>query len=96
LVDTHQKSGSGLLENWPCDDLSKYVALAKSFGFMVALAGSLTPKAIARVVAMEPDYVGVRGAVCRNGRSGTLDAGRIREVRRLLEVSNGYRVRAFA
>jgi uncharacterized protein (UPF0264 family) len=96
LVDTFQKSSGGLLEKWPVEDLADYVASARSQRMLVVLAGSLTPRAISQVLAVEPDYVGVRGAVCRNGRSGILDAAPIREIRRLLDDCSGRRVRATA
>ena len=75
-------------EKWPFEDLADYVATAKSLGMLVVLAGSLTSQAIVSVAAMKPDYVGVRGAVCRDGRSGTLDSGLIRGIRRHLKDAN--------
>jgi hypothetical protein len=49
-----------------------------------AVAGSLNITAIARLAAIA-DVVGVRGAACRGGRSGTVDAGLVRGLRRCLE-----------
>jgi (5-formylfuran-3-yl)methyl phosphate synthase len=54
---------------------------ARAAGRLVALAGSLDGDAIARLAGLA-DVVGVRGAACRGGRSGEVDAGRVAELRR--------------
>ena len=51
---------------------------------LAVLAGSLTAASIEQLLPLDPDYVGVRGAVCDNTRAGRLNPLRVRELKRLL------------
>ncbi|HEX6668620.1 MAG TPA: (5-formylfuran-3-yl)methyl phosphate synthase [Gemmatimonadales bacterium] len=84
LVDTWRKDGRGLLDHVPLERLAGLSARARAAGMVFAVAGSLDITAIARLAAIA-DVIGVRGAACRGGRSGTVDAGLVRGLRRCLE-----------
>ena len=86
LVDTWRKDGRGLLDHLGLERLAALSAEARSTGLFFAVAGSLDPAAVARVAAIA-DVVGVRGAACRGGREGRLDAGLVRRLRRSLTDS---------
>src|SRR4051812_8001012 len=75
LIDTWVKDGRGLLRLLSPDALAAWVARARGAGLLAALAGGLDADEIAILRRVEPDVVGVRGAVCRGGRVGALDAG---------------------
>jgi uncharacterized protein (UPF0264 family) len=65
MVDTAIKGpGGAMLDNMPYDEIVEFCGLAHAAGMRVALAGSLTAEAIAKVADAKPDIVGVRGAVC--------------------------------
>jgi uncharacterized protein (UPF0264 family) len=81
LVDTWAKDGRGLLDHLTLAALAELAAEARRFGLHFALAGSLDPAGVSRVVQVA-SIVGVRGAACRGGRSGTVDAERVAELRR--------------
>jgi len=77
LLDTAIKDGRGLLD-WLADDaLHAFVAGCRTSGLFSALAGSLRPEDLARIAAIGPDLVGVRGAACVGDRVG----GRVSEPR---------------
>lgn len=81
LIDTCIKDGKGLLDWLDLERLSAIAAAARSAGLLLAIAGSLDLDSIGRVAGMA-DVVGVRGAACRGGREGSMDAalvGRLRE-----------------
>ena len=82
LVDTCAKDGRDLLDHLTLERIAALSATARGAGLLFALAGSLDGATIAQVAALA-DVVGVRGAACRGGRSGTVDAERVRELRRL-------------
>lgn len=86
LLDTATKDGRTLLDFWPETRLRDWVRAGRSAGLEVALAGSLGLRDLARIGALEPDIVGVRGAACAGGRSGTVDAGRVRALRARLPM----------
>ncbi len=74
LVDTWDKSRSSPVEVSPY--WSGWVARARRSGRLVALAGGLDLRAIARLAPLRPDLFAVRGAACVGAnRRGTVDAG---------------------
>ena len=50
-------------------------------GLLAALAGGLAADEVPSCGRLQPDVVGVRGAVCRGGRAGALDPGLLRRLR---------------
>jgi uncharacterized protein (UPF0264 family) len=81
LVDTSRKNGRGLLDHIPLERLSALARRARAAGLLFAVAGGLDPAAISRVAPIA-DVVGVRGAACQGGRTGTVSAERVAELRR--------------
>ena len=80
LLDTARKDGRTLLDWWPEARLREWVRAVQGDGLKAALAGSLGVAELRRVVVLEPDVVGVRGAACAGGRSGSVEAGRVRSL----------------
>jgi uncharacterized protein (UPF0264 family) len=83
LVDTWRKAGAGLLDYMPLERLSPLSAAARAAGLLFAVAGSLDRETVPLVVGIA-DVIGVRGAACRGGRTGRVDAGRVRQLRALI------------
>ena len=81
LVDTCRKDGRTLLDHLSIDRLAALSLRARTAGLIFAVAGSLHPDAVSRLGDIA-DVLGIRGAACRGGRSGPVDAGRVAEVRR--------------
>jgi (5-formylfuran-3-yl)methyl phosphate synthase len=80
LMDTCMKDGRGLLEWITLDRLRKLSADARSAGMLLAIAGSLDLAALDHVAGIA-DVIGVRGAACRGGRAGSVEAALVRRVR---------------
>ena len=82
MLDTADKRAGGLRTH--CDDaqLRNFVHRAHSKHLACGLAGSLRLDDIAPLLALSPDYLGFRGALCRNtSRTDQLDADAFRAVR---------------
>jgi uncharacterized protein (UPF0264 family) len=77
LIDTFEKSAGNLLNHWPIEDLSIFVAEIRRRAMLAVLAGSLDRDAIGRVLPLAPDYIAVRGAACQGRREGSLDYQRV-------------------
>jgi uncharacterized protein (UPF0264 family) len=77
LVDTWSKAGVGLLSYIDAHRLRALADAARSSGMLVAIAGSLDADALDRLDRFA-DVVGVRGAACRGGREGSVDAALVR------------------
>jgi len=65
-------------------DVAEAAQAARFAALRLALAGSLDAAAIARLLPLEPAYVGVRGAACRGGRNGAVDGGLVKSLARLV------------
>ncbi|MCA9267262.1 MAG: hypothetical protein KDA41_02270, partial [Planctomycetales bacterium] len=84
LIDTHEKQGRNLLHFANLPMLSDWQALARESGMLSVLAGSLRQAEIAKVATISPDFVAVRGAVCRGDRTGRVDRSFVAEIVALL------------
>jgi (5-formylfuran-3-yl)methyl phosphate synthase len=85
LIDTCVKDGRGLLAWIALDRLRALSADVRSAGLLLAIAGSLDAIALDRVAGLA-DVVGVRGAACRGGRGGAVDAVLVRRLRERLAL----------
>ncbi len=87
LVDTFDKSGPGLLGHWTRAELRRHVIAARQAGMLVVLAGKVSFEQLDALLTHEPDFIAVRGAVCRDGREGQLDPERVRRLSERLAMS---------
>jgi (5-formylfuran-3-yl)methyl phosphate synthase len=80
MLDTADKGRGGLRDHLDARRLTEFVALAREEGLLTGLAGSLTLADIPALLPLRPDYLGFRGALCRAGRTTSLDASLVRAV----------------
>ncbi len=72
MVDTAVKDGKGLFDHMDFQSVVEFVDKVHEYGMMCALAGSIKKEDLHMVKDAGADIVGVRGAVCENGRGGRL------------------------
>jgi len=89
LLDTAQKDGPGLLRLVAPTAIERWIAGAHRAGLIVALAGKLTADDLPVICETRADIVGVRGAVCEEGRSSRVTAERVRALRLQLPSLTG-------
>jgi (5-formylfuran-3-yl)methyl phosphate synthase len=80
LIDTYTKDGRKLLDWIALERLRGLSAHGRSAGMLVAIAGSLDLAALDDIAGIA-DVIGVRGAACRGGREGPVEAALVRRVR---------------
>lgn len=86
LLDTFGKtSGKGLNDILSLEAIERFITSCVKGGLFSALAGSLEPADIPRLLSLKPHYLGFRGALCKGGRSGRLSFERTRKIARLIE-----------
>lgn len=73
MLDTADKGKGSLLSVCEPGFLRSFVAEARRHGLLCGLAGSLRQADIASLRALEPDYLGFRGALCGGNRIGEID-----------------------
>lgn len=93
MLDTMDKRRGTLTQVMPIGRLAEFVALAKNqAGMLVGLAGSLSESDIERLLPLGADYLGFRGALCRQHcRTNQLDGERVGRIRQLLPMADQQR-----
>jgi uncharacterized protein (UPF0264 family) len=91
MLDTASKDGRALLDHRRPAELARFVEEAKALGLMTGLAGSLRIEHVPELLALAPDVLGFRGALCRaRDRRAGLDAAAIAAVRNAIpRFANG-------
>jgi uncharacterized protein (UPF0264 family) len=87
MLDTCDKTSRGLRAHRSDEELGRFVAAARGLGLQTGLAGSLGAADIAPLLALTPDYLGFRGALCGDrGREGAIDPGAVLDIRTRIPV----------
>jgi uncharacterized protein (UPF0264 family) len=90
LIDTFDKSRGSISTYFSTQELKHFLSAARFANLTTVLAGSLTPALAGELLPLEPDFLAVRGAVCRGGRTGTVDESLVGDlVQMLLSTRDG-------
>jgi len=88
MLDTADKRNGHLLEHADVGTLSRFVREARRLGLLSGLAGSLRQQDIPRLLPLNPDYLGFRGALCEQSRrTGRIDPFRLISIRRAMQIT---------
>ena len=85
LVDTATK-GQDLFEVLGQETLALLVRQVKAGKLRVVLAGSITSPILPQAMALMPDLIGVRGAVCSGHRTSELDRAKLQSFRQQMDA----------
>jgi hypothetical protein len=98
LIDTLTKDGRNLFDFLPEAQLKALVDEAKELGMSTALSGALRMTDLDALTRINPDIVGVRGAVCsREDRvGGRIEAAAVEKVKHALELRLSGEIDVFA
>lgn len=95
MLDTLDKRQGSLTRWLNMAELQNFVQTCKRYSLLSGLAGSLTVNDIADLLPLQADYLGFRGALCRDRqRIAELDIGQVKLIRRLLAVEYSDNFRA--
>jgi uncharacterized protein (UPF0264 family) len=84
LVDTSVKERGQLLNWLALDELAALRDQCRASKMQLALAGGITMEVLPSLVALEPDWIAIRGAACRDGRTGTICPQKVQELANLI------------
>ncbi len=88
MLDTKEKKGKNLRMILDDVELQDFVEIAKEFNLLAGLAGSLQFDDIESLLALTPDYLGFRGALCSgNDRIKTINTEQIKKIRDAIPYS---------
>jgi len=97
MLDTADKTKGNLRTHMQDKEIQDFVAQAKSYGLLAGLAGSLKASDIAPLLKLDPDYLGFRGALCKDQlRIQSLDNAFVRKIRCLVTDAKGDSIRVGA
>lgn len=85
MLDTATKGSGSLCDHASGNYLTDFVKSSHELGMFCGLAGSLNRDDVSRLLPLSPDYLGFRGALCREDRTSTIDGTLIREMRALVK-----------
>ncbi len=72
MLDTAHKTGKTLLDWRTANELEEFVIRSRNCRLLTGLAGSLRQEDVPTLLAIGPDYLGFRGALCRNCERGQI------------------------
>jgi len=85
LLDTFLKDSTTLLDWQSKNELLDLRENTQRHGMLLALAGRVSAEVALQLLPIQPDIIGVRGAVCVDGeRKSAIDERRIVQLRRAL------------
>lgn len=85
MLDTASKQNGRLLDHADLPALRGFVAACRRLDLMAGLAGGLEAPDVPRLLVLEPDFLGFRGALCgAGGRTEPIDAEAVRAIRALI------------
>jgi len=67
MLDTMGKTAGSLLDHLPFEKLAAFAHSARAKGLIIGLAGSLRARHVPTLLALNPNLLGFRGALCRAG-----------------------------
>lgn len=87
MLDTAAKGSGRLIDHMEVAGLRDFVVAARQHDLMTGLAGSLETPDIPRLLMLEPDFLGFRGALCgRQDRAADIDPQAVGLVRALIPL----------
>ncbi len=85
MLDTQDKTLGSLTQLFSLQECQDFVVQAKSVGLLSGLAGSLNIKDVPKLLPLQADYLGFRGALCHlHQRTAELDPKQIADIGQLL------------
>lgn len=84
MLDTADKAGGALRACLSRREIADFVLAARYARLTVGLAGSLGLHDVEPLLALDPDVLGFRGALCHGGRAGRVDPDACSRLRRAI------------
>jgi (5-formylfuran-3-yl)methyl phosphate synthase len=85
MLDTAEKGAGRLMTHQGIADLSRFVEACRQASLLSGLAGALETPDIARLLLLQPGFLGFRSALCQSGkRTAGLDPDAVKIVRDLI------------
>lgn len=91
MLDTADKSNGSLRTILADNELESFIRSAQAAGLMAGLAGSLQQRDITPLLALKPDYLGFRSALCvKQQRKMHIDVHAVNQIRSMIPLENEH------
>ena len=91
MLDTVDKTHGRFLETLEAADAARFIEACRSAGLVSGVAGSLEAPDVPRLVALDPDFLGFRSALCGAGdRKNSLDRDAVCTIRTLIDAGSQH------
>ncbi|MBI1733391.1 MAG: (5-formylfuran-3-yl)methyl phosphate synthase [Gammaproteobacteria bacterium] len=85
MLDTRDKQAGSLTSRVSGEELNEFALRARQAELMAGLAGSLREADIPQLLALNPDYLGFRGALCGGaGRGAAIEVSAVQRIARTI------------
>jgi uncharacterized protein (UPF0264 family) len=85
MLDTQIKNGLSLFDHFSAKQAREFAKQVAAQSLLLGLAGSLRDSHLVAAKNLQPNFIGFRGGVCvANQRQSTLDADKIKVIRKML------------
>ena len=89
MLDTKEKKGKNLCSILSNNELKEFVELAKENNLITGLAGSLRFEDISKLVELNSDYLGFRGALCsQSNRINEINEEQVNKIRKAIPYTS--------
>ncbi len=80
LLDTYEKTNGNLFSHFSPDEIQLISQSAKAMNAKFVIAGGISsPQNLDQALALSPDWIGVRGAICDGERTGSICSQQIND-----------------
>ena len=91
MLDTVDKTHGRFLETLEAADAAHFIDSCRTAGLVSGVAGSLEAPDVPRLVALDPDFLGFRSALCGAGdRKNALDPQAVAAIRALIDAGDRH------
>jgi (5-formylfuran-3-yl)methyl phosphate synthase len=91
MLDTADKQNGSLRGHMQDIDLIEFITISRKLNLLCGLAGSLRLGDINKLVIVQPDYLGFRGAFCESGmRKQKITLLKVREIKKYFDDTYKY------
>ena len=74
MIDTASKNNQSTLDIFSTDTLKYFIQSCKRSGKFCGISGSITPMRFEETLSFQPDFIGLRGALCSHSKRDNIDA----------------------
>ena len=96
MIDTSNKKLGNIFNHATTSDISNFVTKAKKLELLTGIAGSINESHINKIIKLNPNYMGVRGALCEDKliRNSTISADNVKNIVQQVKILSNLPISA--